>query len=803
MTSFDLSNPNPKPGDSLRDLAANLLTTRFGRVIVEHRVDGKKVDIFFIDNNRFGKPLRYYVEAKDYNKPLGRSDVVSIWSDYSGILRRNEPSYLLVITKNGLTPDAQAYISEMPSLLHQTIWELENETLGLQEYVRNLSDFFSRDGLSNYYIDARGREATYTKDTENRIDGSSDINLVTFFDEWIGNPESQPIAVLGGYGTGKTSLGYRIASKQAENSLRNPLARIPIFVRLGSFSRYASLDGILVSTFSAESHLSNFSFSFFKKMNEAGRLLIILDGFDEMKHAMSWSDFRAQVKDLNQLVVVNSKVILLGRPNAFMSFDEHILVLRGKKRFGKQYRRLPDWPEFREFDVQPFTDVERKAFIENYLRDRCASLFESKSEFDTWVSSRATEVNRIADSQPEIFSKPVHAKILSELARVPDVDLSIFIENVTQWDLYKEFFNALLERKIEKDARKPYNEMQRLNFLRRLAFWLWTEKDANTWFSIDDIPTPIFSLDIESEHDIDVVKREFLTGAFLEKKSGEICYFVHRSFSEFLVADFMLSNIPTESQHSLYSIAFDDGVGAFMEQSDIRTNVTDWLQSLFRAKGFITLRYLSFIINNSKKELLENYLNANTIFKQFITQIFEEKTLKAGHRINSSLIALMKDKSEILFFQALSLYCSFSENIQITKNLEPHFLIVAAAILDRVFKDASQDVTSTRWKVPESSMSAVQLAGDVMPGIYEERDGRIIPFLTKRLAQNSENFFRKSTIEIRATTSRGLLSADREIVFKLKDISAKMSPSNARKLERFTESSTKFQEIFAEGLRRR
>jgi predicted NACHT family NTPase len=27
----------------------------------------------------------------------------------------------------------------------------------------------------------------------------------------------------------------------------------------------------------------------FMKMNEKGRLLVVLDGFDEMKHAMTWA----------------------------------------------------------------------------------------------------------------------------------------------------------------------------------------------------------------------------------------------------------------------------------------------------------------------------------------------------------------------------------------------------------------------------------------------------------------------------------------------------------------------------------
>ena len=48
------------------------------------------------------------------------------------------------------------------------------------------------------------------------------------------------------------------------------------------------------------------------KLNKLGCFVIILDGFDEMKHTLSWDEFRYNFKELNRLVNSNSKVIVLG-----------------------------------------------------------------------------------------------------------------------------------------------------------------------------------------------------------------------------------------------------------------------------------------------------------------------------------------------------------------------------------------------------------------------------------------------------------------------------------------------------------
>ncbi len=589
MNTFDLQNPNPNHGYQLRDEAANLLSTRFGSIRRELRVSGKKADLYF-EKRDFGKISRIYVEAKNYNRALRREEVVEIWADYFGIITNKQPAILIIVTKQGLTADAQSYIGEeIPNMRHQTIWDLENDALGLNDYIRALVDEFDQGGLSSYYVEARASRAGYHLNGQKRIVSDKDEIIFDEIMKWIDSGDFKPIAVLGGYGGGKTCLAKRVASYQAKQALSNPLARRPILIRLGVFTRYSSLEGILGGMFTHDFPVENFNVRSFLQVNSKGRLLIILDGFDEMKHAMSWADFRTQVQALNQLCGSKSKIILLGRPSAFISLDEHVYVLRGMKRFDEGWRKLPDWPEFYEFDLKEFSALERNMFIRGYLQSR-GEIVNNSNVDSRWIEKRANELNDIAETEADLFNKPVHAKIITDLATDPTVDLAPFKSGISRWQLYEMFFSTLVERESEKEARRPIGESDRATFLRQIAFWLWTAKGGATSFDAADLPEIIFKrVAVGDSSDIESLKREYLSGSFLGKKTGDIYFFAHRSFAEYLVASYLLNNIPSHDNHIVYSNLMRDGVLVFLNECPNPQPVSRWLENIAEAKGTFRL----------------------------------------------------------------------------------------------------------------------------------------------------------------------------------------------------------------------
>ena len=278
MSTFDLENPIPKEGDELRDEAANLLSSRYGRPQREARAGGKKVDLYFKKDD-FGREVRVYVEAKDLDRVLWRSDLTEIACDYDGIIDKRTPDTVLVITRKGLSSDAQQMVHHEKSFLrHQTIWELEDNVLGLTSYFRRLANVFDDDGLKNYYIPARADSVTYDEKSEQRLVAGDNLSLVDHLEAWISSADTKPVAILGGYGAGKTSLAKRIVAAQASDALKNPAARRPLLVPLGNFTRASSLANLLAGMFTNEYGIEGFCLPRLLALNEKGRLLIVLDG---------------------------------------------------------------------------------------------------------------------------------------------------------------------------------------------------------------------------------------------------------------------------------------------------------------------------------------------------------------------------------------------------------------------------------------------------------------------------------------------------------------------------------------------
>lgn len=581
-------NQEPNPGDSLRDLAADYISTVYGEVKTEQRASGKKVDVYF-EKADFGSTVRIYVECKDESKNLTRSKVNSIWADYEGILRSNEPASLLLITRVGLSPDGQAYIAEKSNMRHQTIWEIENHTLDLISYQERLSVLFDEDSLSDYYVPARALQAHYSITNQERTVSDEEVNVFEFVKNWVEDSnQKKPIAVLAGYGAGKTSFAKRVASYFSHKALQEPNERRVIYIKLGDLARAATLENLLGGMFTSKHKIPNFDFDRFSSFNNRGRFLIILDGFDEMKHAMSWNDFKYNASELNKLVGENSKILLLGRPSAFMSEEEHLHVLRGIKKTEGFSKRLPNWPEYQELEICEFTQEERRSFIEKYTPIAISQL--SSAALQENEENRISQLVRLSDSEPGVFSKPVHLKILTEIAADPNIDLLSLETDFSKWKLYKLFIDCLIDREMSKTSRKDLSKGQRQEFLRNLCEWLWIDRQAQTSFGLASLP-----FNYEEDE-----LRELLIGAMLEKKDGDNYYFAHRSFPEFILAERIVINIGQPSSHSKNSNMFTDGVQSFLEDGLSADSYIEAFSSLSSASGEFSFQYITFLIENNK-----------------------------------------------------------------------------------------------------------------------------------------------------------------------------------------------------------
>ncbi|MBV9569784.1 MAG: hypothetical protein JO056_00900 [Alphaproteobacteria bacterium] len=787
MSTFDLQNPAPKPGDALRDEAANLLATRFGTPLREARTMGKKSDLYF-QRRDFGKTVKIYVEAKDHGGPLTRSECVNVWSDYSGIVVKNAPAELLLVTRAGLTSDAQEFVlNEQSAMRHQTIWELENETLGLTEYVRTLAELFSEDGLDHYYVEGRARRASYSSDHQLRSVGAEDVEIFGSILAWLTSDDPQPVAVLGGYGAGKSSLAKRLVSHLAKQALIDPLTRRPVLIKLGVLSRYSSLEGLLGGMFTYEFPVDGFSVRQFMMLNKKGRLAVVLDGFDEMKHAMSWADFRSQITDLNKLTEGAAKVVLLGRPSAFLSDDEHIHILRGVKRMGDGWRRLPNWPEFHEYDLQDFSASERADFVKRYLTYRASTVSTTQKLPEAWVETRAQEVNQLATRGQDIFQKPVHAKILTDLASDPKVSLTKFSHNITSWQLYEMFFSTLAEREVQKEARRDIDENSRLEFLRAVAFWMWTHKSGVTHFNASDLPDELVAaLPSGGAADLESKKREYLSGSFLERKGGDIYYFAHRSFAEFLVAYRMLLRSPTAGEQGQYSDLSKDGVLNFLLEFPKRESLANWIGTLGEAKGHISLEYLALLADavGGISQLLSR-LPDNSPWRSLIALFGEKIEFREG--LDKEILSRMSSPDNQTFFLLLSVLQAYlaAHDQTAHKSMSKYAVELAAVLLNRVFHSAKVHEQSAHARLDDTYKEALDLAAEVLPAVKQDHHGKRIVFRGGSLLQRKGESIKTLGADV-GLRSRAIMKLPVEILeLSFDHVLDAMLPRNSEKATQY------------------
>jgi len=504
-------------GNELRDQVIDLLEAEGHRVTRETRFDTKKIDILLEIDEEF-RPQKIAIECKNVGNNVSQKILNEIYAYHINLLEKNFITGIFVISRLDFSPDAKYYAEQTRGLNIFTIVEFEESLLGYRNYCRDVRELFNDAGLAEYYI-------------QSSIEGGGKLHSNIM--KWIDNDNKAPTAILGGYGMGKTSYCKYLTRTLADRYLEGTSARIPIYVRLSDIATQTDIDGLIAKTLAGRYRTKNYSFGKFKRLNRSGKFVIIFDGFDEMKHALSWTDFKYNFSQINSLLEGNAKIIVAGRPNAFLSDDEHSWILRGERRFGEQIKRAPGEPKYIEHQISPFSENDVTEFLEKFLRYFLPSGTLDKAGADQWIAERVADFKKIK-SNDDLY-RPVHLKIYAEIAADP----SLKLESYTTYELYMIATSRISDREGEKIVRKQLDATKRQRIIENIAWWLWdTYSGRRLYFVPSDLPDSIIEEIINKEQVYDKIGiyREILTGSFLDRKYGENYYFSHRSYLEFFVA---------------------------------------------------------------------------------------------------------------------------------------------------------------------------------------------------------------------------------------------------------------------------
>jgi uncharacterized protein YjbI with pentapeptide repeats len=350
---------------------------------------------------------------------------------------------------------------------------------------------------------------------------------------WLSDPSTTRLAVLADYGSGKSTFCQHLAATLARDYLsaqehERYQQRIPLLIPLRDFSRTpVDLKGYLVSYLKQYCRVDNPDVEALMKMAEAGLLLFLLDGFDEMASRATNDTVAMNIEQFEQLANVSqNKVLLTTRPEYFLTLLQEQQVLQA-------YPCLY---------LQPFDEEQ----VNLYLQKRVPFLKPYGDEpIKDWTYYRQ-QIDEIHDLS-DLVRRPVLLEMIVKTLPV----LIAEGEAVNRPNLYQRYLEGELERQIRKQRRDlRIKREKRFEIMERIAVELYrTDRAELTSKEILKISNEL--LTPEQQDEMEGSLREIVTCSFLIRIGNEY-RFSHQSFLEYLVALHLAKDIRDGKQETLW-----------------------------------------------------------------------------------------------------------------------------------------------------------------------------------------------------------------------------------------------------------
>ncbi len=365
--------------------------------------------------------------------------------------------------------------------------------------------------------------------------------LESFVDAWLTDPGRNHLSILGDFGSGKTWFCQSYAYLAAKRYLADPTHnRIPILITLRNYSRAYDVEQLITDAIANRYKVGLAAgYKTFARLNEAGRLLIIFDGFDEMERRVS--DYRTTVEnfwELAKVVSPASKVLLTCRTAYFRhrSEEQETLIPRRRQVSVVAGDQVIDLRGQDRFEVVHLLDFDAKD-IQLALQKRLPARWEPVYE----------KIQRLSNLQ-DLASRPVLLDMI--VKTVPQIEDASKINQAT---LYEAYVDALLKRRWSEDT-DYITPQERLFFMQELAWEMYQTQRLSFPFSeFPERVTRYFGLKDEPEQGA-FFERDMRTQSYLVRDDVGNYRFAHKSFMEYFVARKMAEAISGSNYDVLRAI---------------------------------------------------------------------------------------------------------------------------------------------------------------------------------------------------------------------------------------------------------
>jgi len=257
------------------------------------------------------------------------------------------------------------------------------------------------------------------------------------------------------------------------------------------------------------------AFDVFQEMNRRGKLLLILDGFDEMAQKVNYKAVVDNFLELTNLIDEDSKVVLTSRTSYFHWAKESEKIM-GVEEYGNSTIAFSS-PKFEELNLEPFSNDQIRHVI----------VQRKGKEHGHTLADRILNKEYLA----EMARKPVLVELI--LAALDEANEEE-VENLTK--VYHYAINKLLLRNIY--TKRTFTSIDdKLYFLCELAWEMINSNKMRIHYTA--IPERIrnyFNERIKENHELDIWDYDLRSQTLLHRDAKGYYEFAHTSLAEYFAS---------------------------------------------------------------------------------------------------------------------------------------------------------------------------------------------------------------------------------------------------------------------------
>ena len=405
------------------------------RAIRDVRIAGHQVDVYIELIGVDGALTRVAVECKNYAQRVGLNEATIAAQKLVAIRQLGEVDAVTIVSEMGFTPDA-IEVCQKFNVRAVTFFDLSKNLADFEPYLRN--------AVAQYEASRIFSEGLYRRLGATSEEGDA----VGFADEFLMRhftAGENLILLLGDYGTGKTTLAERIFWDASRRHLASPATqRIPLFIPLKRYRKEINLRSLVTDLLLHEYGVRIRDYYTVQRLNDDGRLFLILDAFDEMASGADEAEVIANFREILRLVVPKANVLLTCRTHFFK--DQH-----------QMYRAHHGTSLYQ--DMEAGVKRLKLCYLAAYTPDDINSLVTQ------YCGSRASLYRNVIEGTYNLSELAPHPILLDMILRTAPDQLAKGTVS-TAADLYELYTGFWLDR---DDWRSHMNHEQRAFFMEELA----------------------------------------------------------------------------------------------------------------------------------------------------------------------------------------------------------------------------------------------------------------------------------------------------------------------------------------------